>query len=131
MSDINKHLEKLLDEVLSGRSEHLEMFAAAYFKRTGIDPRHALLVEQRSRDGSTIRWWFEDKPLPPKTCCREAEEIIRRLDVWIFNRGAKGVDYACAECVPDGEMTKTGFICAFHTMKKFLADRAGKKGEGV
>lgn len=56
---LKAHLEKVLYEVRQGRSEHLEMFAAAYLKRTCIDPREAVLCEQ-TKDG-VCRWWFERK----------------------------------------------------------------------
>jgi hypothetical protein len=52
-------LEKTLKEILEKRSAHLEMYAAAYFKVTDIDPRDVELVEMR--DGNLIRWIFREK----------------------------------------------------------------------
>lgn len=44
-------------------SRHREEFAAAYLTMTNIDPRDAVLVEERDRHGVTIttRWYYVHK----------------------------------------------------------------------
>ena len=48
-------------EISLTQAEHIEAFAAAYLKLTGISPDKAVLVQQTSEDGKTIRWWFEER----------------------------------------------------------------------
>ena len=59
--------EELCEEIQSGiaevtekaafiRAEHIEMMAAAYIKKTCIDPRDVVLIEEHK--GNLITWYF-------------------------------------------------------------------------
>ena len=54
-------LNQAYEALQKQQHEHLEAFAAAYLLMTNIPPQDAVLVQQRSDDGMTIRWWFERK----------------------------------------------------------------------
>lgn len=58
-SSLGDTLTLAVDNCTKIQTVHLERFAAAYLKRTGIKPDEAVLVEQR--DGQTTRWWFEKR----------------------------------------------------------------------
>lgn len=55
-------------------------------------------------------------------------ELLKRLDLWIFQRGFESRDHACAECYPGGELTGQGFVCARHAIREVLAAHDNLKG---
>jgi catalase (peroxidase I) len=53
------NIDKIINDTFDRQAEFLEMFAAAYYKVTDIDPRESVLVQQVV--GETITWRFEPK----------------------------------------------------------------------
>jgi hypothetical protein len=62
MSDsaFSAKIQEHIEHVAKVRADHLEMFAAAFIKRTGLDPTECELVEQQTESGIT-NWHFRKK----------------------------------------------------------------------
>lgn len=57
-------LKVVIDRLSEEQNQRLEMLAAAYIQRTGIDPQEAVLCHRMAYtlDGALVsRWWFERK----------------------------------------------------------------------
>ena len=50
----------ILSDIIKGRQDHLASLCAAYEKRTGVDPRRAMLVERKT--DNSVEWFFRDTP---------------------------------------------------------------------
>ena len=61
MADKPNH-KTTVGEFLRSRSGHIEMFAAAYLKQTGLDPTKTKMIEKRETTdtGMTVTYWFEE-----------------------------------------------------------------------
>ena len=62
ITDVNKPVttEKMCEKWAGIRQQYLEEMACAYLKKTQIDPRNVVLVEEHNEKGS-IRWFFAEK----------------------------------------------------------------------
>lgn len=56
-------MDNWVHQIAKNRSYHLEMFAAAYLKQTGIDPRDAVLIQstKMTDKGMVATWHFEER----------------------------------------------------------------------
>lgn len=61
MDDKPNH-KTTVGEFLRSRSGHIEMFAAAYLKQTGLDPTKAKMIEKHETTdtGMIVTYWFEE-----------------------------------------------------------------------
>lgn len=61
MDDKPNH-KTTVSEFLRSRSGHIEMFAAAYLKQTGLDPTKAKMIEKHETTdtGMIVTYWFEE-----------------------------------------------------------------------
>lgn len=57
LAEVENELNELAKDAGNTQALLLEMFSAAYYKFTGIDPRDAVLIRQTTEDG--MKWWFE------------------------------------------------------------------------
>jgi hypothetical protein len=82
---------------------------------------------------------MQDKPIPPKTCCREAEKLIgfmgKALELARFHTAACAESSHFMDGLKGRKLNANDFDLeavneAIAGYKKFLADRAGQ-GEGV
>ena len=53
---ITERVQHLAEQIAENREQHIEEFAAAYLKKTCLDPEDAVLVEQRW--GMQVGWYF-------------------------------------------------------------------------
>lgn len=59
---MKSEFERLMDDLMRTRADHLEKFAAAFLKEVGSSEASKYeLVECRSDDGSQIRWYWRRK----------------------------------------------------------------------
>lgn len=58
-SDFDEAVAELTHRTVEAAAAHREMFSAAYFTRTHLDPREAVLVERHDSNG--YRWYFTSK----------------------------------------------------------------------
>jgi len=66
--DVYQIIKKLNTKGIKVRNTHIEMYAAAYFKKTNLDPEDVELVEtlEITPDGRyKLRWVFERKAKTP------------------------------------------------------------------
>jgi hypothetical protein len=52
-------IDEILQRIINTRHKHQELLAAAFLAEVGVPPSQCTLVEERSDDGKTVRWWFE------------------------------------------------------------------------
>lgn len=61
VDSVRRKLDHYSNQISRRQTEHLEMFAAAYMKTTGISPKDAELVQEFQGQEKVV-WYFRPKP---------------------------------------------------------------------
>ena len=62
MDEISKEMGGAVVAITNFITGHVEKFAAAFIKETGLDPTKVKMVQQRIADGFGVEIWFEPFP---------------------------------------------------------------------